>query len=332
MAKQLEELVDDPKYAGRVNFLLINCQSVEQAKTYASQHGIRKAPHCSGSIPADYDVRYIPHRTLIGKDGKVLKNYEGFQWSDIDTALFARADVADDASERTQTAVTISQAFAKFDINGDGLIDPKELVVVLEQLNVSGGRIDSLVKDVFRKADADRDGRLDYAEFTAWIYGADSGRVRRALGLASRGLDGGLAQCANMCGRAPFKHFKTCCTHCKGIDGPHAKSCAGAEPSSETLSCRNGCGRKPFGDYATCCTRCTGRDGPHARSCNSSCGRKAVEAVGSGGDTTEMVTAKDVGLTKIFGQELLRGDGTKVPTGKSLSACCLVGILFTATW
>lgn len=32
--------------------------------------------------------------------------------------------------------------------------------------------------------------------------------------------------CSNGCGRLQFRHYKTCCTHCKGPDGPHAADCA----------------------------------------------------------------------------------------------------------
>mmetsp|Transcript_52948 Transcript_52948/g.95210 ORF Transcript_52948/g.95210 Transcript_52948/m.95210 type:complete len:574 (-) Transcript_52948:114-1835(-) len=31
--------------------------------------------------------------------------------------------------------------------------------------------------------------------------------------------------CSNGCGRTKFRHFPTCCTHCKGEDGPHHKDC-----------------------------------------------------------------------------------------------------------
>lgn len=33
------------------------------------------------------------------------------------------------------------------------------------------------------------------------------------------------AKCASGCGRVPFRHFPTCCTHCKGPSGPHARDC-----------------------------------------------------------------------------------------------------------
>lgn len=31
--------------------------------------------------------------------------------------------------------------------------------------------------------------------------------------------------CVNGCGRKPFKNHPTCCTHCKGKEGPHANAC-----------------------------------------------------------------------------------------------------------
>lgn len=31
--------------------------------------------------------------------------------------------------------------------------------------------------------------------------------------------------CSNGCSREAFKRFPTCCTHCKGVDGPHASDC-----------------------------------------------------------------------------------------------------------
>lgn len=33
------------------------------------------------------------------------------------------------------------------------------------------------------------------------------------------------ALCLRGCGRRPFRKFPTCCTHCKGASGPHAKDC-----------------------------------------------------------------------------------------------------------
>lgn len=325
----MEELAGGAKYNGRVNFLMINCRGLDDAKSYAHANGLSECPHGTGPVPASYGVRYIPHKTLIGKDGKVIKNYESFSWSDIDEALAASGGYAASADHGgDRMAKNIAEAFAKFDANGDGLIDRRELKVLLDKIGLGMS-----VDEVINKADSDGNGRLDYAEFSAWICSADSGRLRRALGLASTGPDGGLAQCANLCGRAPFRHYKTCCTRCKGPDGPHAHSCDQAAGEAEVAAgpkCRNGCGRDPFGDYPTCCTHCTGADGPHSRSCNAAASRRS----GCGGRPADSprASSRDIALSKILGEELIRGDGEKVRTGVALSRCKVVGILFTAMW
>ena len=59
----------------------------DEAKQYAEVKGLSKCPHGAAEAPSEYGVQYIPHKVLIGKDGKIIKNYEGFQWSDIDAAL-----------------------------------------------------------------------------------------------------------------------------------------------------------------------------------------------------------------------------------------------------
>eukprot|EP00401_Gymnodinium_catenatum_P034125 CAMPEP_0117464734 /NCGR_PEP_ID=MMETSP0784-20121206/4258_1 /TAXON_ID=39447 /ORGANISM="" /LENGTH=74 /DNA_ID=CAMNT_0005258611 /DNA_START=123 /DNA_END=344 /DNA_ORIENTATION=+ len=74
----MEELASDGNYAG-VNFLLVNLSSLDEAEEYKSQKGIDSCPIGYASVDG-YGIRYIPHKTLIGKDGVVIKNYEGFQW------------------------------------------------------------------------------------------------------------------------------------------------------------------------------------------------------------------------------------------------------------
>eukprot|EP00930_Biecheleria_cincta_P097377 TRINITY_DN89099_c0_g1_i1.p1 TRINITY_DN89099_c0_g1~~TRINITY_DN89099_c0_g1_i1.p1 ORF type:complete len:651 (+),score=85.50 TRINITY_DN89099_c0_g1_i1:76-2028(+) len=78
----------------------------------------------------------------------------------------------------------------------------------------------------------------------------------------------GVPECINGCGQPRFGRYPTCCTHCTGSDGPHARSCVkkGYDP------CVNGCGHPQFGKYDTCCTHCKGADGPHARGCQPMCG------------------------------------------------------------
>lgn len=76
------------EYEGRVNFLLLNLQNTDQAKEYASAKGLTgKCPHGAAEVPGEYGVQYIPHKVLIGKDGVIVKNYEGVSWSDIDGLL-----------------------------------------------------------------------------------------------------------------------------------------------------------------------------------------------------------------------------------------------------
>lgn len=85
-------------------------------------------------------------------------------------------------------------------------------------------------------------------------------RVREA-GIAYDEKGGGL--CVNGCGQPRFGRHPTCCTYCRGAEGPHAPSCVktGYDP------CVNGCGHPQFGKYDTCCWHCKGADGPHARDC-----------------------------------------------------------------
>lgn len=75
----------------------------------------------------------------------------------------------------------------------------------------------------------------------------------------------GVPECVNGCGQPRFGRFPTCCWHCKGPDGPHARDCV----PQGYAECENGCGHPQFGKYKTCCTHCKGADGPHARGCKS---------------------------------------------------------------
>jgi len=86
----MEELAGDEKYKGKVSFLLLNLEGVEKAKEYASSKRLVGAcvhGSCNTKDTKDYGINKIPHNTLIGKDGKVFKNYENFRWSDIDAVL-----------------------------------------------------------------------------------------------------------------------------------------------------------------------------------------------------------------------------------------------------
>eukprot|EP00929_Paragymnodinium_shiwhaense_P036140 TRINITY_DN19414_c0_g1_i1.p1 TRINITY_DN19414_c0_g1~~TRINITY_DN19414_c0_g1_i1.p1 ORF type:complete len:607 (-),score=119.67 TRINITY_DN19414_c0_g1_i1:228-2048(-) len=83
--------------------------------------------------------------------------------------------------------------------------------------------------------------------------------------------DNGIPECINGCGQPRFGRYPTCCTHCTGAEGPHARSCKG----QGYKLCANGCGHPQFGRFETCCTHCTGGEGPHARGCKPAAEEKA---------------------------------------------------------
>lgn len=49
--------------------------------------------------------------------------------------------------------------------------------------------------------------------------------ARGSRGQYERGSPSATGSCRNGCGRSPFKSFPTCCTHCRGAEGPHARDC-----------------------------------------------------------------------------------------------------------
>ena len=61
-----------------VNFLLIHIENkAAQAKQFCDRHNITNAQRLQcGEVPAEYGIRYIPHHVVIGKDGKILLNYD----------------------------------------------------------------------------------------------------------------------------------------------------------------------------------------------------------------------------------------------------------------
>lgn len=295
----MEALSSDEQYSGKVNFLMLNLQGLDDAKAYARSHGIQVCPHGQAQVPPSYGVRYIPHKVLIGKDGLVINNYEGFDWSSIDKALAAPPPPVGEVAEAgvsvsDDSAEQIARAFAQFDLNGDGVIDHHELGQVLRKLEPTRWTDDRL-RRVFRAADADRDGRLDYAEFSSWVCKADLGSLRRSLGLAKYGMDGGLGVCDRHCGRRPFRHFKTCCTHCSGPDGPHSRDCEQRA-----------------------------RRAPGRRKASASSGRPTR--------SPRAAEEPSLALTSILGDTLVRSDQTKVSCAGALKSRLLIGILFTAVW
>lgn len=64
-----------------VVFIMINTRGVEDAEEYKESHGLSSENLLHGSFgsqpPEEYAFKYIPHKTIIGKDGTVIKNFDG---------------------------------------------------------------------------------------------------------------------------------------------------------------------------------------------------------------------------------------------------------------
>mmetsp|Transcript_1841 Transcript_1841/g.5152 ORF Transcript_1841/g.5152 Transcript_1841/m.5152 type:complete len:86 (+) Transcript_1841:282-539(+) len=85
----MDKLAQDPRYKDKVVFVMVNTRGTEDAATYKNKRSLSDAlMHGAASPPAAYGLRYIPHKTLINKDGVVVKNFEGVNLStDLDPLL-----------------------------------------------------------------------------------------------------------------------------------------------------------------------------------------------------------------------------------------------------
>jgi hypothetical protein len=102
-------------------------------------------------------------------------------------------------------------------------------------------------------------------------------------------MTNGVPECVNGCGQPRFGRYPTCCWHCKGPDGPHARDCL----PKKYEECENKCGHPAFGKYTTCCTHCRGADGPHAKGCKAFCEEVASKEAGK--SRGEKFKNRDVG-------------------------------------
>jgi len=91
------------------------------------------------------------------------------------------------------------------------------------------------------------------------------------------------APCMHGCGLAAFRTRPTCCSHCRGPEGPHARDCHFKNQRLRP-ACHRDCGRPARKSLTTCCARCEGPGGPHADTCAEGC-RRSVGLLpeGSGG-------------------------------------------------
>jgi len=72
----MDKLAD--QYAEQVTFLCINTRTVDDAKKYKEMKGLKSENliHGANRPPAEYGLKYIPHKVIIDKDGKVSKNFD----------------------------------------------------------------------------------------------------------------------------------------------------------------------------------------------------------------------------------------------------------------
>mmetsp|Transcript_18666 Transcript_18666/g.42388 ORF Transcript_18666/g.42388 Transcript_18666/m.42388 type:complete len:84 (+) Transcript_18666:253-504(+) len=58
-------------------FLMVNTRGIADAKEYKEKKGLTDACiHGGNRPPAEYGLKYIPHKTIIDKEGKIVKNFE----------------------------------------------------------------------------------------------------------------------------------------------------------------------------------------------------------------------------------------------------------------
>eukprot|EP00812_Abedinium_dasypus_P010418 NODE_4037_length_716_cov_272.921331.p3 GENE.NODE_4037_length_716_cov_272.921331~~NODE_4037_length_716_cov_272.921331.p3 ORF type:complete len:85 (+),score=25.67 NODE_4037_length_716_cov_272.921331:211-465(+) len=71
-------------HGDKVTFILINTRGRADAETYKSSKGLNseKLKHGGNRPPDPYGLRYIPHKCVIGSDGKVIKNFDGVNLKD----------------------------------------------------------------------------------------------------------------------------------------------------------------------------------------------------------------------------------------------------------
>eukprot|EP00747_Dinoflagellata_sp_TGD_P140061 gnl/TRDRNA2_/TRDRNA2_175969_c1_seq3.p1 gnl/TRDRNA2_/TRDRNA2_175969_c1~~gnl/TRDRNA2_/TRDRNA2_175969_c1_seq3.p1 ORF type:complete len:413 (+),score=69.03 gnl/TRDRNA2_/TRDRNA2_175969_c1_seq3:57-1241(+) len=96
-------------------------------------------------------------------------------------------------SKCATAAQAITEVFAKFDVNKDGVIDQEELTRTIQKLQPRFSKEDCA--ELFKSADANHDGKIHYAEFVAWLCseeGVTASDVLTELGVTPGWLKDGV--------------------------------------------------------------------------------------------------------------------------------------------
>jgi len=119
-------------------------------------------------------------------DDRTIQEQMEFDLNHFNKGLTDLTEVTGSEAER------LTSAFAYFDANGDGVIDRKEFTDVLKYVD-DLFFTDDVIDQLIQEADVDGDGFIHYAEFAAWLCGADPLISSRFLSIG----DMAQASCSN---------------------------------------------------------------------------------------------------------------------------------------
>jgi len=77
------------------NVVLLNIEGVKKAKSFRTGE-LNSVVHGGvvGGLPDEFGLAYIPHHVIVGTDGKVIVNYDGFSFDKVPSASGSSAKSA----------------------------------------------------------------------------------------------------------------------------------------------------------------------------------------------------------------------------------------------
>jgi thiol-disulfide isomerase/thioredoxin len=129
-AKKLDELASG-EYGSRCVFAIICVDGgIDAAKEFAAAHGIQKcviAAVVDEDAPSDlYEVRGLPHHTLVDCQGVLVKNYSVEFPDDLDACLQAKPEATQSVPEEVESVLplgSVSKEFVELELSDPLLMD-----------------------------------------------------------------------------------------------------------------------------------------------------------------------------------------------------------------